>query len=117
LRRLPKVVALKVAEEAAPELSKTAAQTFDAGADPYGFTWRPGVDGQKITLHKSGDLRRFVKYVAIGTRLRIALGVRYAKYQIGKRLVFPRHVGGLPDPYVQTLQRVAARVVRREMGL
>lgn len=116
LRRLPRVVAIRVAATAAPVLTDLAKQTFEASETPYGAAWKPGIKGQIIKLHKSGDLARYIKYVAIGTKLRVALGVRYAKYQIGKRPVFPRQAGDLPDNYVQALKRVAVQVVKQELN-
>lgn len=116
LRRLPRVVAIRVAEEAAPVLTDLAKASFDASETPYGLDWAPGADGQRVKLVKTGALKRFLHYVAIGTRLRVALGVKYAKYQIGKRPVFPRQVGALPPSYVQALERTAVRVVREEFG-
>lgn len=108
LRRLPKVLAAKVTETAAPRLSDVANRTFNAGTDPYGVAWAPGADGQAITLHKTGALQRFLSYVGIGTKLRVSLGVPYAKYQISKRPVFPRQGAVLPTDYVQTLQQATA---------
>ena len=70
--------------------------------------------GQLVTLRKTGDLAKYVTYVAIGTRLRVALGVKYAKYQIGKRPVYPRQEQGLPESYVRALMRVAVDVVSAE---
>jgi len=107
---------MKVCLEAAPALTSLAKETFAAGEDAYGLTWKPGERGQHVTLRKSGDLERTIRYVAIGTKLRVALGVRYAKYQIGKRPVFPRQGGELPTAYVQTLQRTAVRVIKEELG-
>lgn len=115
LRRLPRVIAIKVAEAAAPVLTELANASFDQSSTPYGQAWKPGKKGQRITLRKSGDLARQIRYVAIGTRLRVALGVRYAKYQIGKRPVFPRQAGELPDTYVQALERTAVRIVKEEL--
>ena len=116
LRRLPRVVAQRVAEESAPAITKLAEKTFGASETPYGLNWPPGAHGQIVTLKKSGALFRFIRYVAIGTKLRVALGVPYAKYQIGKRPVYPRQDSALPPEYVQTLQRTAVRVVREELG-
>lgn len=115
LRRLPRVVAQKVASAAAPALTAIALQTFDAGETPYGDIWAPGADGKRVTLKKSGDLEKHIRYVATGTKLRVALGVRYAKYQIGKRPVFPRAAGELPADYSRELERTAVAVVREEM--
>lgn len=116
LRRLPRVVAIKVAERAAPELTDVARRSFAAGETPYGVPWKPGANGKKVTLVKTGDLAKYIRYVAIGTKLRVALGVKYAKYQVGKRPIFPRQDSKLPDSYAQALQRVAVAVVREELG-
>jgi hypothetical protein len=117
LRRLPTVLAHKVAAEAAPVITALAKESFDGSQTPYGVPWAPGAEGQKVTLHKSGALEGQIQYVAIGTKLRVALGVRYAKYQIGKRPVFPRQSAQLPANYVRALERLAVRVVRQETGL
>lgn len=116
LRRLPTVVAQKVAEAAAPALTEVARSTFSAGEDAYGGTWAIRQDGTRATLTKSGALSNKIHYVAIGTRLRVALGVPYAKYVVGKRPVFPRQGGALPTSYVETLQRVAVAVCKAELG-
>lgn len=116
LRRLPTVVAQKVARSAAPEITSAAQATFAAGEDPYGAAWAPGAEGQTVTLQKSGSLRRYISYVAIGTILRVALGVPYAKYQIGKRPVFPRQGAPLPPSYVRTLKATTGVVCRAELG-
>jgi hypothetical protein len=42
-------------------------------------------------------------YVAIGAKIRVALTSRYAKYQIGRRPVFPTQAGGLPQAYRDAL--------------
>ena len=116
LRRLPRVVAIRVTEAAAPVLTELSKASFDASQTPYGVDWKLSKKGQRVTLRKSGDLSRYIKYVAIGTRLRVALGVRYAKYQVGKRPVFPRQGGALPDTYVEALQRTAVNVCKEELG-
>lgn len=115
LRRLPRVVAQMVAKEVAPELTKAAEKTFAASEDAYGNPWAPGHEGRRVTLRKSGKMFSRLYYVANGTKLRVALGVPYAKYQIGRRPVFPRQGGSLPLGYVSALQRVSVAVVRREM--
>ena len=116
LRRLPKVVAIKVAEAAAPVITELAKSTFDASETPEGAAWKLGKKGQKVTLRKSGRLVRDIRYVPIGSRLRVALGVDYARFQIGRRPVFPRQSGSLPPAYVEALQKVAVRIVREELG-
>lgn len=116
LRALPRVVALKVTTSAAPALTKLGRATFDASQDAYGVPWAPGVDGQKITLRKSGALAKFLAYVGIGTKLRVALGVPYAKYQIGKRPVFPAQGKALPTAYVTELASITEKTARAAIG-
>ncbi len=116
LRRLPTVVAQKVAAEAAPVLTAMVRQTFEAGTDAFGGSWKIRADGTRATLRKSGDLARHIKYVAIGTKVRIALGVAYARYQIGTRPVAPKQGEGLPVAYARELSRITADVCRAEIG-
>lgn len=116
LRRLPKVVAQAVAKRAAPAITALAAQSFAESETPYGVPWAPAKDGEKVSLVKTGSLRRYIHYVAIGTKLRVALGVPYAKFQIGKRPVYPTQGGALPRDYRETLARTAVAVVREEMA-
>ncbi len=115
LRRLPRVVAQKIAERAAPALTAIAKSTSDAGENAYGLPWAPGAHGQRVTLSRTGSLLKFIRYVATGTKIRVALGVPYAKYQVGKRPIFPRQDSALPDEYVQTLERTAVQVVKEEL--
>lgn len=119
MRALPRVLAHRVTEKAAPALTALAKDTFGAGEDAYGNSWAPGHKGQQVTLTKTGALARYLVYVAIGTKLRVALGTSYAKYQIGKRPVFPRHGDELPVAYSATLAKIAqaeAKAFLREGG-
>jgi hypothetical protein len=117
LRRLPTVVAQKVATAAAPVLTDLALETFHAGENAYGSTWKIRDDGTRATLKKSGTLSRYVKYIAIGTKLRLQLGVAYAKYVVGKRPITPQQGAPLPVAYSEALARVAVAICRAEMGL
>jgi hypothetical protein len=116
LRRLPTVVAQKVAAAAAPVLTQLTQATFNSSEDAYGNSWAPGSEGQKITLKKSGSLFSKIHYVAIGTKLRVALGVKYAKYQVGRRPVTPRQGSPLPVAYSEALARAAVAVCKAELG-
>lgn len=116
LRELPTVVAQKVAAEVAPALTEVARATFSAGEDAYGGTWTIREDGTRATLRKSGTLASHLHFVAIGTKVRVALGTAYAKYVVGKRPVFPRQGAPLPAAYVAELQRVTSEVCKRELG-
>lgn len=115
LKRLPRTVAHRIAKVAAPEISALAKASFDSSSTPYGVPWEPGEDGSKVTLRKTGALERFVHYVAIGAKLRIALGVPYAKFQIGKRPVYPRQDGALPSAYSARLHAITIRIIKEDM--
>lgn len=116
LRRLPVVVAQRVTAASAPAITTEAQATFSAGADAYGVAWAPSASGDRVTLTRTGALAKYVRYVAIGTKLRVVLGVPYAKYQIGRRPIFPRQGGVLPASYVRTLAKHADAVIRAELG-
>lgn len=116
LRTLPTSLAKDVAFEAAPVITDFAQSSFDSSQDPYGAPWVPGADGKKVTLRKTGALERFIRYVAIGTKLRVSLGVKYAKYQVGKRPVYPRQGGLLPKKYSDALAEIAQRIGKFYIG-
>lgn len=116
LRNLPRRVGNLVAAEAAPAITDVGRKSFLAGEDAYGVPWVPKLDGKKATLRQTDDLFDFLFYVAIGTKLRVALGTKYAKYQIGRRPIFPTQGGALPPAYVDALSRVSSDVCRREIG-
>jgi hypothetical protein len=113
---LPRTLAVKVTERAAPALTEIAKETFAAHEDSYGAPWVPGADGTPVTLEESGALKRQVFYVAIGTRLRVSIGVPYAKYQIGKRPVYPRQGAPLPVTYSKKLAEIAQDAAREELA-
>lgn len=117
LRELPRVLAQKVATAAAPALTEVALATFNAGEDAFGITWAPGANGQHVTLRKSGGIAGGVFYVAIGTKIRVRLGVPWAKYQLGKRPIFPKQGEVLPKPYVDALTKSTGEVIRTALGV
>jgi hypothetical protein len=116
LRRLPAVVAIKVAAAAAPALTEAARVTFDASEDAYGGSWVLREDGNRATLKKSGTLSSRLRYVAVGTRLRVALGTSYAKYVLGRRPALPRPGAPLPASYIDVLKRAVETVCKAELG-
>ncbi len=116
LAELPRVLAMKVAAASASAITSMARATFKAGENAYGDPWEPGADGERVDLEKSGRLAAGVAYVAIGTRLRAQLGPKYARYQVGKRPIFPRSGAKLPIAYVATLRAKANEIIQAELG-
>lgn len=111
LREMSKNVAHDVARRAAPVITQFANDSFASQADPYGVPWAPGEDGEKVTLVDTGDMRRDIQYEANGTKLRVKLGQPYAKYQIGKRPVYPKQGGILPRKYSDALDAIVAEEI------
>lgn len=114
LRDLPRVVAHKIAERAAEKITELGRETFDQSQDAYGTGWVVGAQGQTVDLVEKGDLRAKLSHKAIGAKLRSVLGVSHAKYQVGKRPVYPK--GALPAKYVDALSKTAVDVCREELG-
>lgn len=112
LRAMPTKVAQRIAEQVAPKLTELARETFDAGETPYGDKWLPGVDGRSVTLRKSGGLANGIRFVAVGTRVRAVLGVRYAKYQVGRRKVLP---SSLPVAWRAAIDAIAQKEISRAL--
>lgn len=117
LRELPRLLGNRVATLAADEITAVARRTYEASENAYGAPWAPGADGRTVTLRQSGAMFRTLRYVAIGTKLRVALTTRYAKYQIGKRPVFPTQGGALPKAYIAALARATERALEEEVTL
>ena len=102
------LLANRVASLAAPKLTRLAKATAAASQTAEGVPWRPSPNGQKVTLRKSGAMLSRLVYVAIGSKLRVALTARYARYQIGRRPVFPTQTSALPDTYRKALDESVA---------
>lgn len=114
----PQVLAHKVAAAAVGAINAEAQRSFDAGEAPSGFAWPESkVTGAHVSLVRSGALRRQVRYSAEGSQIRCVLGVRYAKYQVGKRPVFPRRGAKLPDAYRDAIARVIAPIYSSFYGM
>jgi hypothetical protein len=116
LKTMPFWLGREAARFAAPAITQAAHETFDRGRDPYGVTWQESRKGESVDLNETGALRNFVEYKSIGTLLRIALGVSYAKYQIGKRKVFPTQGSPLPVSYRAALDNAVQSAVAQELG-
>lgn len=113
LRELPKTISITVAAKAAPTFTELARRSFDSGTSPDGVPWAPGANGQRVTLVKTGELRREIAYEAVGPELRIELDAPYAKYVIGKRPVLPGKV--LPEEYVEALTDTVGTVAENAL--
>lgn len=116
-QRLKKVAitsATRIAEKAAPLLTEEGRRTFDIRQAPSGMPWPPGKKPEDGDLVQSGKLRKWIVYRAYGRTVKVALGVPYAKYQIGKRPVYPKRHVTLPDRYQAILLTLFRTTIDRE---
>lgn len=82
LREFPLTIAAEVSRAGAPALTDLAGSAYDGGRTVYGDTRPKGVDGQALDLKVTGATRAQMRFVAVGTIMRCALGPRYSKYLI-----------------------------------
>lgn len=101
---LPRSIAHSVAQRGAPVLTQLAVTAFDSNQNVYGDPRPAGVDGQVLTLEKTGATRRTLRFVANGTIIRCVLGTKYARFLIGKYGVLPN--GAMPARWAEGLAGV-----------
>lgn len=112
LQQLPTRITSKIAERSAPAITTALQTTFAAGTDPYGQPWAPGADGKPVDLVESGKLRGTLSFYPIGRRIVAKLGVKYAKFQVGRRRVLPPGGRPLPVAWSEQLAEIANAQIR-----
>ncbi len=106
----------RIAAAAAPDLTSRALGTFSAGQNVYGDAFGQGVTGRPITLVKSGAMRQTIRFVNIGTRVRCVIGVKYAKYHIGRYKMLPPGRSAMPIAWSKGLSKIATKECDRALG-
>jgi len=112
---MPTVLAQRVAARIAPVITDLARGTYGGQRNVYGDAWRERVDGSDATLVATGALKSKVKFAAVGTLIRVVLGTRYAKYQIGMRRILPAPSAPLPTEWSARIEREAQDEIRKEL--
>lgn len=112
LRRMPISLAHSVASRAAPAITGLAVDAYHSGRTVYGEPRPAGVDGQALTLQRSGATLATLRFIAAGTIVRCVLGTPYARYLIGRYGILPS--GPLPAAWDR---RIAALVRSTEAPL
>lgn len=109
----------KVAEKAAPAITKSLQQEFARGTDPYGRKWRKLATGKPSHLTESGRLRRGTRAAPLPGRragVRILLGAKYAVFhQTGTRKMPARRIlpqRGMPAEWSAAINRAMRDAVR-----
>lgn len=104
----------RVATVVAPIFQTETREGFDSKTDPYGAAWK-AVKGRTLArgtssiLIRSGALMGSVGAMPAGLRVRVVLGMPYARYHITTgRGILPR-AGRLPDDWKVTIRRESAK--------
>lgn len=118
IKALPLRIRSAVAKDAEEVLTRRAQEAYDSGKTVY-ETPRPtskakGSEGAALTLKKSGKARGALAFVAIGTIVRAQLGMRYAKYLVGKYKILPQSLPALWRSDLEKLVREYAEDFQRE---
>ena len=113
------VVPRRVAELAAPGITRALQQEFARGVNPYGRKWRRLATGKPSHLTESGRLRagsRAAPLRAGRAGVRILLGAPYAIFhQTGTRNMPARKLlpeRGMPRAWAEALKKAARKAMR-----
>lgn len=113
LRTIGKVVAQRVATKVAPSITTLARSAYADGQTVYGDARPAGVHGNALSLVKSGATQAAMRFVSIGTKVRVQLGPRYARYLI-RYGILPN--GALPFKWSQQIGEDARAEISKELG-
>lgn len=114
---VPQVVRIRIAARAAGAITDLALGSFDAGVTPFGDAWAPGSEGQDVDLYESGALRATLRFVAIGGRVRCVMGVKYARFQVGKRRVLPAPGQTMPQNWRDAIAAISREEIPRALPM
>lgn len=113
LAKLPITATARIAARAAPEMTALAGAAYDGGRTVYGSQRPRGVNGQELSLVRTGASRDAMAFRATGRDIRTAPLPRYTKYLIGKYDVLPN--GPLPQAWRERMTEIAAQVLLAEI--
>jgi hypothetical protein len=106
MRAMPVTIAADVATRSAPALTTFTTSDFSSGRTVYGETRPAGVNGNALSLVKSGATRDSLRFVAIGTIIRCVLPTRWARYLVGRYQILPN--GPLPVGWSRKLAQIVS---------
>lgn len=79
----------KVAQAVAPDLTASARSAYSAGRTVYGEARPRGVNGQPLSLVRSGETLANTQFRAIGDVVRCFFSADYVRFLIGKYKILP----------------------------
>lgn len=113
LQKLPITATARIAAGAAPAMSDLAQGAHSSGKTVYDRPRPRGVDGEALSLDRTGATKRALQFLATGRDIRTTTLPRYAKFLIGKYGLLPN--GPLPQAWRERLRDIAARVLLDEI--
>ena len=112
LTRQTMVAAVEITKRVQPVLTREVGSDYDSGQTVYDELRPLGVEGNALSLVKSGRTRSFLKFVpATGTRLQVFLPDRYTKYLIGKYGILPAGNQRMPDDWKAQIGAITEAVL------
>lgn len=115
LKSLPVTSVARIAARAAPAMSELAQGAHATGKTVYDRPRPRGVDGDPLSLERTGATKSALQFVATGRDIRTVKLPRYAKYLIGKYGLLPGGKGALPPAWRDRLREIAAHVLHDEI--
>lgn len=106
LKNLPVTTVAAIAAKAAPAMTEFAQGSFNSGQTVHDKPRPLGVDGDELTLRKSGALQRQIEFRATGRSIRTLPLKKYMGVAIGKYGVLPNRKV-LPQKWKAKLAEIA----------
>lgn len=113
LQRLPITATARIAARVAPTMSDLAQGAHASGQTVYGRPRPKGVDGDSLSLERTGATQRALHFIATGRDIRTTTLPKYARFLIGKYDLLPN--GPLPATWRERMRDIAARVLYDEL--
>lgn len=108
IKALPLRIRTAVAKDARGILDDYMQDAFREGRTVYDTPRPLGVNGNRLTLKKSGITQATLHFKVVGTIIRAELARRYQRYLIGKYKIMPQR---LPVRYAQALEQLVREYV------
>jgi len=112
-KRMPITASARISARYAPVATQLAQDAHGSGRTVYGTPRPRSVDGQALTLERTGAAKRALQFIATGRDVRIPVMPQYVKYLIGVYSVLPN--GPLPQEWRERIQKIAAEVLYAEL--
>lgn len=108
-------LANRIAPKVAQKITERARASFAAGQTVYGDARPAGVQGDKLTLVKTGLAQSTLHFTAVGSVVRAVLSAPYVKYLIGKYKILPIGNAALPFQWLIDIRKIVNDAVAADV--